>query len=427
MKKDWLYKVRHRIRIERKVQAPEGLLDDIKKEMTRRGVAPVHSTSNRSKTIPMWVYRSAAAAALLAVGLYITDLLINPVSKDQMTVAEKRNKVNIVATPAITASNDSKKSCAQDAVHSMAQLFETALKSSQHSSQGNTLLADNENPDKITHITNSNPTETTDNPTAENSTAEKTPSTTRPPKGQTEISQSQDNYTLAKLQEEPSKFSFGTSYSGLGGTSGSAQGVLLTYADPYGDFEDGFSGNSHHTDFINSEERRTKTKHHQPIKFGVSVRYNINERWSVQTGLTYSHLSSDFAYSSGNTSRSVKQRLHYVGLPVSANYSLYKKKRTNLYVRAGGEVEKLVKGETTQHIENAVSPNVNSTKVSEKSPVFSVNAAIGGEFRLSKDISVYAEPGVSHHFNNGSNIENIYKEKPTSLNLSVGIRVNLNK
>ena len=59
--------------------------------------------------------------------------------------------------------------------------------------------------------------------------------------------------------------------------------------------------------------------------------------------------------------------------------------------------------------------------------MFSVNAAIGGEYRFSEDLSAYIEPGVSRHFNNGSTVENIYKDRPTNFNLNIGIRVNLNK
>ena len=40
MKTDWLNKVQTRLRNEQHAQAPQGLLDDIKNEMHRRGMAP---------------------------------------------------------------------------------------------------------------------------------------------------------------------------------------------------------------------------------------------------------------------------------------------------------------------------------------------------------------------------------------------------
>ena len=58
---------------------------------------------------------------------------------------------------------------------------------------------------------------------------------------------------------------------------------------------------------------------------------------------------------------------------------------------------------------------------------FSVNTAVGAEFKLSNNISIFAEPGVGYYFNNGSNVDNVYKKLPTRFNLNAGFRVNLNR
>ena len=198
--------------------------------------------------------------------------------------------------------------------------------------------------------------------------------------------------------------------------------MLLATADPYGDYGPEFSGVNVRNQTIRADETRTHTKHRQPVKFGLSVRYALNDRWSLQTGLDYSRHSSEFTYIRGGRERRVEQRLHYVGLPVSASYSLVRTGKVNIYATAGGEIEKLVKGETRQTAE-ALPAGQEHTAVKEGRPVFSVNAAIGAEYRFGRDVSVYVEPGVSRHFNNGSAVENIYKDKPTGFNLSVGVRV----
>lgn len=41
-------------------------------------------------------------------------------------------------------------------------------------------------------------------------------------------------------------------------------------------------------------------------------------------------------------------------------------------------------------------------------------------------MSAYVEPGVSRYFDNRSEVENIYKDKPTNFNLNVGLRIYLN-
>jgi hypothetical protein len=60
-------------------------------------------------------------------------------------------------------------------------------------------------------------------------------------------------------------------------------------------------------------QKEEKTHHHQPVKVGVEVRYNIDNKWSVQSGMTYSYLQSDFT-STGFTDKEVtKQRAPLCG------------------------------------------------------------------------------------------------------------------
>ena len=203
--------------------------------------------------------------------------------------------------------------------------------------------------------------------------------------------------------------------------------MLLTVANPYGDYDPEFSGRNIQDSPIGTKDRKTRTKHHQPIKLGVSIRYNINNRWSLQTGLNYSRLASDFSYEKRGTEYAVEQKLQYVGIPINASYSFIKTKRFNVYATAGAEIEKLVKGEANLSAEAMSQITPTHTTIKEGRPVFSTALSIGGELRISKDVSAYIEPGISHHFNNGSNVENIYKDKPTNFNLNMGVRINLNK
>ena len=55
---------------------------------------------------------------------------------------------------------------------------------------------------------------------------------------------------------------------------------------------------------------------------------------------------------------------------------------------------------------------------------WSAQMAVGGEYHLLPGLGVYVEPGVDHHFKNGSSVDNYYKHKPTSFSLNVGLRWN---
>ena len=83
-------------------------------------------------------------------------------------------------------------------------------------------------------------------------------------------------------------------------------------------------------------------EHHQPVSFGLSVRKSLPKGFSVETGLTYTLLSSDIKRQGDTKMQS--QKLHYIGIPVRGNWNFLEKKYFTLYVSAGGMVEKCVYG-----------------------------------------------------------------------------------
>ena len=49
------------------------------------------------------------------------------------------------------------------------------------------------------------------------------------------------------------------------------------------------------------------------------------------------------------------------------------------------------------------------------------------EYDILPQLGIYAEPGLRYYPDNGSEIKNYFKDKPTSWNLQFGIRLNLGK
>lgn len=157
--------------------------------------------------------------------------------------------------------------------------------------------------------------------------------------------------------------------------------------------------------------------HHQPIRFGFSLRYRFDERWGIESGLTYTRLSADITNTDDGQVTATEQRLNYIGVPLSASYLIWGNRYFNFYLSAGGLVEKMVKGSrTTQGETNSVS--IHPLQVS-------VNGAAGAEFKFTEGLSLYAEPSLNYYFDNGSSIPTLYQEKPLNFNLNVGIRFNL--
>lgn len=154
-----------------------------------------------------------------------------------------------------------------------------------------------------------------------------------------------------------------------------------------------------------TQQTEEHVQHHQPVRFGLSLRYQLSNRWSVESGLSYTRLSSDITTTVDGVATTDEQRLNYLGIPLNIGYQLWTSRHLSFYVMAGGMVEKMLNDNPWQ---------------------FSLNGASGAEYRLMDHISLYAEPGVGYYFSDGSSITNIYKDHPLNFNLSFGLRINLN-
>lgn len=179
-------------------------------------------------------------------------------------------------------------------------------------------------------------------------------------------------------------------------------------------------------DFIVGKEYRhvyTDVKHFQPVTLGVSLKYNLNDSWSVTSGLNYTVLSSQLSTGSYNHYYNSRQTLHYLGLPVTVNYTVWRSGQLSTYISGGGMVEKNVAGTlSTDYIVDNNIEERSQGRLSVKPLQWSVSSAAGIEYRLWKGIGLYAEPGVTYHFRNGSGVETIYREKQLNFNIRLGLR-----
>ena len=209
------------------------------------------------------------------------------------------------------------------------------------------------------------------------------------------------------------------------GTIGMAKQMNATTVSntPYGSVSDEFRSGS--LDFLaESNPKDIRYDHNRPIKVGISVKYDIDNRWSISSGLTYSYLRSSFDYSEGKAFGSGVQKLHYVGLPLAVDYNIISAKKLKVYLSAGGEVQKLVCGKATMDGVNIPEADANHD-IKEGGMQWSLNAAIGAEYNFVDNFGIYIEPGVSHYIDNHSKVDNYYKYKPTNFSLNVGLRLSI--
>ena len=172
---------------------------------------------------------------------------------------------------------------------------------------------------------------------------------------------------------------------------------------------------------------RSTIKHNISLKLGLSLAYNVTPVLSVETGLNYSRLSSDleYYYYGGYIYNTGEQLLHYVGIPLNAKYTFFSWRSLSFYGTAGVLTEKLVSGSISGYAGN--SPDRRKTDVEEKRWQWSVNAGVGARFNFTRNIGIYVEPGVGYYFDNGSAVENTYKDRALNFNLNVGFRFNIGR
>ena len=160
-----------------------------------------------------------------------------------------------------------------------------------------------------------------------------------------------------------------------------------------------------------------KVKHHFPISVGVQVGWGVTECLRINTGVVYTNVSSDFINSSYNTTQVTTQTLHYVGVPVNISCDFWQTKRFKTYVTAGGEADFNVKNHTESDGEVMASKHDRTQ--------WSANASLGAQFDIIPQLGIYVEPGAKYYFDNGSQIENTFKDKKLNFNLQFGLRWNI--
>lgn len=159
-------------------------------------------------------------------------------------------------------------------------------------------------------------------------------------------------------------------------------------------------------------------KHHAPVSVGVQVAFGIAPRLSLSTGLVYTRTSSDFYPYAPSSNYNVHQVLHYVGIPVGLNYEFWQSGGFHAYVMAGAEADYNVKNDTEE--EGVKKENAKRDRVQ-----FSGKASLGAQYDITPKVGLYIEPGAKYYFDNGSHVENTFKDKKLNFNLQFGLRFNL--
>ena len=239
----------------------------------------------------------------------------------------------------------------------------------------------------------------------------------------------EDFNNVRKANSRTSKWQIGTSATGIAGTSVNTRSVgdliVATGSDGY-DWEG--SPMLGIGLYNQGQEVKTEYKHHLPVRIGLNIAYALSDRLSLESGVSYTRLSSDMKDGTSTNFISGSQNLDYVGIPLSLKYKALSYGAFDLYASTGILAEQCVNGKTSKDF--VIEGNVKKTEqqnIHSRPLQLSANAAVGLQFKIADNIGIYAEPGLSYFFDDNSSLNTIYKEKPLNFNLNIGFRYEIGK
>ena len=414
---------------------------------------------SRRKVIPVWFWGLSAAAALMA-GIFVVtkvnDKSVNALGGITADVAVSKPVDAEVSEPVertlaeelVEVKSEEAMSLAGEAVGRKQEAAKVGIKQMVKARKAKSALIAEAVPvessvSAVTEdVTSVNTEEYAAEVTSENHDAREATTVESDTVEQSEPAMSWDEY----LKETPSEkararrsggFSAGILAGGAvgGNTSGSKPTAMVMGANP-------LAAGVTKTDWIdkdskasaivyNQPEVQEEYSHKIPVKVGLTARYNITGRLGVETGLTYSILSSSVKIGNSETGKNWStgsQTLHYLGIPLNISFNILNSRYVNIYVTGGGMMEKSISGsiKTDEYVDGKFDRTL-TTNISPKGLQWSVNAAAGIQANILPQLGFFVEPGVSHHFKNSSRVRSIYTDKPTDFSLGFGLRYSFGK
>lgn len=427
MKTNWQKDIHDRLGSYEK-DAPEGLWEGISRKLPKLNDGGM-LTHKPQRTAKFRMWRVAGVAAAASVALVIGYNFLGNDVQDNINIPTNTTKhPNMLASNKKPLGNEPTGVSAEQATHSEDNLLSEQPTLAKAFTEQPTLASASMEPD-VKEISSKEENSKEENKQTETKTTKREDSYVLPQKPDNNLLAFNDMTERRGDEDAPSRWSVCTGAMGGLGASGTttAYGDHLVLSSPgVADTKDSpmLDMNTINRDI----ETKTEYDHHLPIRIGLSVAYALTDRLSISSGLTYTRLSSDIKDASRESKYIGEQRLHYVGIPVNVSYKVASSRWISLYGTAGVLAEKCVSGTTDEgYVENNTMKYTNTQDISSKPLQMSVNAGVGIQFDFIDNVGIYAEPGLSYYFDDGSALQTIYKEKPLNFNLNVGVRFKLSK
>ena len=191
---------------------------------------------------------------------------------------------------------------------------------------------------------------------------------------------------------------------------------------PGGDYGNGEGLNSGGSYNLLSPDDYTDVVHRPPISFSLTANFPVGENLGLETGLSYTYLFSRFNRNDNFIYRGTLQQ-HYIGIPVNLRYTVWQNDAWNIYLLAGGSIEKGLRAIYKQEIEYN-GDRVHHTDVYSRIDgfQFSAQGGVGFSYRLRYNLSLFGEPRIVYYFKNNQPMS-ARTDNPLIFGLNMGIRL----
>lgn len=174
---------------------------------------------------------------------------------------------------------------------------------------------------------------------------------------------------------------------------------------------------------VNNGKMETQHHHYQPFSIQLLVSRQLNNRLSVETGLSYTQLKS--TYTTGIPAAHVlnQQRLRYLGIPLRLRWQWYNKSRLSFYTSAGAMWELPVRSKlNVQHVTDG-QVTFQRDETLDVPHQWSTTLGVGVQYDLTPHLGIYMEPSLQYFFDDGSDLKSYRTEHPLNVTLPLGIRL----
>ena len=165
-----------------------------------------------------------------------------------------------------------------------------------------------------------------------------------------------------------------------------------------------------------------KSHHYMPVNFSLALKYRLNSRFALETGLSYSRLKSEFEMGSNGNTINEQQTIHYLGIPLKGTYNIYSRKAWSLYGSLGvtSEIPLYSPLNTSYYLHGMLEA---TDKTIIHAPwQWSVGTGLGLQYNFTPNIGLFAEPSLQYYIPTKSDIETYRTEHPFTFSLPIGIR-----